>query len=115
MGNIDGLLSCPLPEKIPIPNDDQRMSMIKWGIKIHEPKRDCKYVEYTLPIGWQIVDKSYRSDIPRFCIIDDQRFERIWICGSWKGAYDNELKLYCRKEPFKKYEEEELVSDEKNI
>jgi len=38
--------ACPLPEKIPIPTDEQRMIMIKWGIQLHEPERD--WIKYML-------------------------------------------------------------------
>jgi len=105
MGNT---IECPLPKKIPIPNDEQRLIMIKWGIKLHEPDVECEYIEYILPDGWQIIEQSNRSDLPIFNIIDDQRFKRICIDGSWKGAYDNKLYLSCYKEPFEKIKEKSI-------
>ncbi len=53
----------PLPKRIPNPSEKQRESMEKCGIKITS---DGQFVEYTLPNGWEMVDNSWRRDLPQF-------------------------------------------------
>ena len=87
----------PLPERIPMPNDEQHLLLKSMGIEIIVPENDTEqkqqYVKYKLPEGWKMVDSSWRRDLPDFYIIDDESKKRISIFGSWKGSYDNELRL----------------------
>lgn len=88
--------ACPLPERIPLPNDELLNMMIADGIVINQddittPSGDAKFVTYSLPSGWSIVDKSWRVDLPNYYIIDSCRMTRYYIHGAWKGSYDNEL------------------------
>ncbi len=98
----------PLPERIPMPNDEQLQQLNEIGCTIildavitdntnnttnTKPSRPSEYVKYNLPSGWKMVDSSWRRDLPDFYIIDDKQMKRVSISGSWKGAYDNKLRL----------------------
>ena len=70
---------------------------------ISEPGNDgCVF--YTLPSGWQMVDASWRADLPYFYILDNDKMKRVNISGSWKGVYDNKLRMEIKTDlPFEKY------------
>jgi len=89
-------MALPLPGRIPIPEDDDLLRLIDMGIEIDL----CgdKYVEYTLPPKWKMVDASETDVSPLFCIVDDKNLERVTILGSWKG-YSNYLKMCVWKDP----------------
>lgn len=97
----------PLPSRIPRPNAKQLEKLHALGIKpdleeTEENKKEtrlCKYVRYTLPEGWKMVDNSWREDLPDFYIVDSTLKGRVHISGAWKGSYDNELRLYVLDEP----------------
>jgi hypothetical protein len=105
----------PLPQRILNPYESQRLTMHQMGIDIilDEPiaKPDGsvttpsnKYVRYTLPEGWRMVDAtSGRADLPCFHIIDQECAIRVTIDGVWKGGYDNDLRLHIPTE-LEKYE-----------
>jgi len=50
--------------------------------------------------GGLIHEDSWRQDLPDFNIVDSDNNIRFKISGSWKGPYDNELKLYACPEPY---------------
>lgn len=90
----------PLPERIPRPRTDKQAEQLAamgltWCAEECDAKtgRPVSYVQYTLPDGWRMVDRSRRSDLPDFAIVDSDEMIRITIAGSWKGTYDNELRL----------------------
>uniref|UniRef100_A0A6C0C6X5 Uncharacterized protein n=1 Tax=viral metagenome TaxID=1070528 RepID=A0A6C0C6X5_9ZZZZ len=88
----------PLPERIPLPDDEDMLEFKKMGIEIVPEDPPQQYVKYKLPIGWKTVDSSYRQDLPCFYIIDHENMKRISIHGAWKGTYDNELSLHVLSE-----------------
>src|SRR5947207_1455911 len=81
----------PLPERIPNVHGEQRYKLSAMGIEIVDT--DNQYVHYKLPVGWKMVDSSWRQDLPDFFIIDDKNMTRVSIHGAWKGTYDNRLEL----------------------
>lgn len=89
MGN-DLIKPLPLPERIPVPEDDVLKAMQDVGVKLYingEP-----YIQYSLPAGWKTVDDSVEEDHPDFTIVDDNGQSRFQIYGSWKGNYENWLR-----------------------
>jgi len=88
----------PLPEKIPNPKGKTREAMENCGIAINTGD---DYVGYTLPAGWEMVDVSWRMDLPNYYMVDDQGMARFSISGSWKGTYDNYLEIKTVQEPHK--------------
>lgn len=97
-------LALPLPERIPAPKGDQEKQLNEMGIAIISDRGDDGCVFYALPSGWQMVDASWRADLPYFYILDNDRMKRVSISGSWKGAYDNNLRMEIKTEPpFEKY------------
>lgn len=89
----------PLPQRIPCPDDKTLLCMNKCGITIHD-EYDAKYLEYSLPDNWRMVNDSRREDLPRFHIIDGKNMVHFTIIGSWKGNYDNELDILMVEEPY---------------
>ena len=94
----------PLPERIPKPTKEQKKLFDEWGIKLilenseNGEVKKSRYQRYTLPEGWKMVDASWRQDLPCFHIVDDNSMIRATCSGSWKGAYDNEIRLRVYKE-----------------
>lgn len=60
-----------------------------------------KYVEYTLPPGWKMVDDSWRADLPDYFIVDENDMKRVSVRGSWKEMYDNHLTISIVQKPEK--------------
>ena len=89
--------SLPLPERIPNPEPEVKTRMEECGITIESS--EAVYVSYDLPSGWKLVDQSDRADLPQFYIVDTEDKGRFKISGSWKGTYDNELKIYIVASP----------------
>jgi hypothetical protein len=94
----------PLPERIPRPTPNQINELKNLGIEVNIEEKDekgnpCMYVQYTLPVGWKMVDKSWREDLPDYYIVDIESKARVSISGSWKGSYDNKLRLSILKNP----------------
>lgn len=55
----------PLPERIPLPRKPEDVEKLElYGIVFKN--KDKKYVEFTLPEGWKLVDNSWRSDLPEW-------------------------------------------------
>ena len=105
----------PLPYKIPKPVGDQCELFQEMGIIVcnNNDNENAMYVSYTLPNGWRMVDNSFREDIPIFIIIDNKDMIRVRISGSWKGSYDNKLRMrVCDKLELEKYTkpESELIN-----
>lgn len=90
----------PLPERIPRPDDETSIILQKHGIQVHEELNE-KYLLYTLPEGWKIVDRSHRHDLPCFYFVDANNNVHFAIQGAWKGTYDNQLEIYAIKSPYK--------------
>lgn len=82
----------PLPERIPRPDSKKQMAELEEAGVILEDSTE-RYVGYTMPKGWKMVDDSWREDLPQFYIVDDKNMARFSIHGSWKGTYDNALTL----------------------
>lgn len=115
---------CVLPEKIPIPYDGWRdqfsganvddegnirpskllSELNECGITLGKPVniKGCwqRYVTYTLPPGWRMVDDSEREEYPEFYILDDQWMRRFSIDGKW-SMHDCHLKIRKVQEPTK--------------
>jgi hypothetical protein len=94
--------TCPLPERIPKPTDQQLNIMINWGITFNDldNEQNKLYVPYSLPDGWKIVDQRHRHDLPCSYIIDEKCMKRCVIDGAWKGTYDNYLNLRLYSYPY---------------
>jgi len=45
-------------------------------------------------ITFDIIDNSYRDDLPKIDYIDEHGYKRFVVSGVWKGTYDNELNIY---------------------
>lgn len=104
----------PLPERIPRPSDEVATAFTECGI-VCDLNTSDKYVTYTLPEGWSIVDDSYREDLPIFHIIDAANMIRFSVSGAWKGTYDNILHINKVKEPYEfKRREEKLIPSKTN-
>lgn len=89
----------PLPERIPLPNDERtKIALAEAGVRLHA-EDNARYVKYTLPEGWRLVDDSWRQDLPDYYLLDAENMKRFSIFGSWKGAYDNALRIRVIKEP----------------
>ena len=102
----------PLPERIPVPSQKTLTAMTACGIQLDQESQSV-YREYTLPTGWKMVDNSWRQDLPEYYIVDELGLTRFCISGSWKGSYDNELRISTVHEPkLLKRREEELIPSE---
>ena len=99
----------PLPERIPYPNEETLRAMKADGINVHEKTSESKYVTYSLPPGWKMVDDSLRQDIPVYYILDEQDMRRYSVKGSWKEIHENELFLSKVSMPEKHVPRKELV------
>ena len=86
--------ACPLPERIPIPSDKCAQKMKSDGIVLNNAKNSERYITYVLPTGWDMVDCSWREDLPIWHIVDQNDMKRYSITGAWKGAYDNALEIH---------------------
>lgn len=82
----------PLPERIPKPNDKQALRLKEMGIVV-TPEENKFYWLCALPDGWRWENDSARNDLPCWTVVDNQEMIRVRVVGSWKGAYDNELRL----------------------
>lgn len=89
----------PLPERIPKPDIILANQMINWGFKLRDDGKE--YIEYDMPNGWKLVDKSSMYDIPDFYFVDQNKMAKIRIHGIWRGDYYNELEIMLEGEPFK--------------
>ena len=94
--------SLPLPERIPVPSDNDTELMKEMGFKFGEIVED--HIKYVLPEKWTLKNSSSREDLPNWYFVDEKNMKRIQISGSWKGSYDNELNLRILETP-KKFEE----------
>lgn len=90
----------PLPERIPFPRGEkQKQQLFDMGITWDSEGED-KYVTYTLPNGWQMINATtFRNDLPKWYIVDSEMRKRVCISGSWKGTYNNDLNMDVYKEP----------------
>ena len=89
----------PLPERIPKPSPKDETELNQMGITIGES--ETKYVTYTMPEGWRMVDDSWREDLPEFYILDTEDMKRVSIYGQWKGYGSDRLRLSIIDEPDK--------------
>lgn len=85
--------ACPLPERIPIPSNECAQKMTSDGIVLNNAENSERYITYVLPTGWDIVDCSWREDLPIWHIVDQNDMKRYSVTGSWKGTHDNVLKI----------------------
>lgn len=77
--------------------------MNEWGIQL-DLDGENKYITYTLPEDWDIVDETeFREDMPDWYIVDNNMNKRVSISGVWKGTYDNRLTLSICEEPWEKH------------
>jgi hypothetical protein len=86
----------PLPERIPLPHEHERKSMIEKGFTFGEKKEiEGKwFTNYTLPDGWRFVDNSRRHDLPHWVFVGSDNMVYYAVCGAWKGTYDNDIEFY---------------------
>ena len=90
-------LYCPLPEKIPRPDNYLLKYMKRCGINVHTTTPN-EYVSYDLPVGWNMVNNSRREDLPSFHIIDNKNMIQFTISGSWgQKRYDDHLTITRRQ------------------
>ena len=88
---------CPMPGKMPVPDEENRRNMEAAGFKFIDEsvtnimRKD--YIEYQLPPGWRCEDTSFSGDIRAFEFVDSENKIRWGVDGSWKGAYDCDLRL----------------------
>jgi hypothetical protein len=70
----------PLPERIPRPNEEQSIQLRKKGIVclLADP---CQYVTYTLPQGWQMLDRGQSVEKPHFVVVDTNYAIHLSIWG----------------------------------
>ncbi len=88
----------PLPERIPMPNDNLLEEMNSLGFTVNNNGKP--YVTYTMPTTWHLHNHSWRQDLPEYYFVDENNMARFCISGSWKETYDNELSITMVKEPF---------------
>jgi hypothetical protein len=93
--------ACPLPSRIPVPKGKTLDRMIALGIVVNLEDSDSGYVTYTLPSGWEMVDDSWRADLPNYFMVDASDMKFVQVNGSWKGTYDNCLTISIVTEPHK--------------
>jgi hypothetical protein len=86
-------IALPLPDRIPLPNNEQLLLLNEMGINIENNESE-QYVKYSLPFEWKMIDSSLTPDLPNFYILDDKYNKRVNIKGTWRGSYDNNLNLY---------------------
>lgn len=92
----------PLPTRIPFPSQDIYSKMVDLGFQFGDSycQKKQHLISYTLPSGWQLLDNSYRADIPEWYFVDTDNMCRFAITGSWKGTYDNELYISYINSPY---------------
>lgn len=100
--------SLPLPERIPKPDEKTFAKMKDKNITVDMESNDL-YVSYTLPLGWKMVDNSWRQDLPEYHIVDDNNLVHFSIFGAWKETYDNKLSIRAVENPHKLVPQEEKV------
>lgn len=86
----------PLPQRIPVPTEEQQKQLQEHGIKVNLEglEADQKFVAYELPSTHYMHDDSWREDLPEFYIVrKNTKFACAKIHGSWKVSYDNRLRL----------------------
>lgn len=96
---------CPLPERIPLPDNKTLEDMKKHGIIIDSKYEKIidgqSYVNYTLPKGWKLVNDSDRECVINQYIVDSENMIQYTIYGTWKGTYDNSLEIEKIHQPRK--------------
>jgi len=95
----------PLPNRIPMPDDETLSKMEKLGFKI-EPNSAVEisgksYVEYVMPEKWSLKDNRLRYDLPNYYFVDQDGIAQFHVFGRWKGGYDNDLSITSEKNPSK--------------
>lgn len=96
-------VSLPLPERGPACESDSDLehALTQAGVKFGPRSDEDGMCEYTLPSGWKMMDKSFRQDMPEWFMVDENGFTRARIMGTWKGTYDNRLRIVeCPMEAF---------------
>ncbi len=87
----------PLPEWIPTPSEEQKVTMQSWGFVFPTTFDRTLYGSACVPAippkRWKYVDVSQRSDLPYCQIIDTEGQVRASVHGAWKGTHDNKLTL----------------------
>ena len=92
----------PLPKRVPKPlTEFMAQALLSAGIILNCNEDTEKYVEYTLPKGWCMVDNSWREDLPCFHILDEKGLIRFNVSGSWKGSCEDEIKFSINDTPKK--------------
>ena len=100
----------PLPQRIPNPYGQVKDKMIEYGFELDDDGSD--YITYTMPDGWRLVDDSWRADLPCRHFVDAKNIKRITVQGSWKGTYDNELRIYIADNTLYTPRNEEVIPSE---
>jgi len=98
----------PLPEKIPYPSEEIKNSLKNDGIVLLDEKSK-KYVHYSLPNGWKMVDDSSKQQFPRFYFIDENEMTQYKIFGTWKGYETDYLEISKVESPLKYVRKTEKV------
>ena len=75
----------PFPRLIPRPLIDDREKFKAMGIDldIDQCEHLCRFVEYQLPRGWKVVDKSVTIEDPNFYFVDSDGNNRVRFHGFW--------------------------------
>lgn len=88
----------PLPERAPLPDNDQERQHLE-GLGFVFGEEEGGYVSLKLPEGFSWKDNSYRADIPEWYVIDESGKAILSVSGSWKGTYDNQLRMAVHVDP----------------
>lgn len=94
----------PLPERVPAVGNRERQALAECGVIVEDSERE-RYVCYTLPEGWRMVDISTHPARPDWLIVDNEDNIRFKICGFWQGGYDDMLNWSFYEKPFTKLTE----------
>lgn len=99
MGQSLGIPGLPLPQRIPKPTNETKEALNSCGIQVND-ESDQEYVTYSLPGGWRTVDNSFMAEYPEFYIVDNNNMVKFKIYGSWKGNYENYLRILTIDKPY---------------
>lgn len=88
----------PLPERIPIPDQTQRVSLEAMGFTFGNTPIEG-YLPIAFPSGYHWHNNSWREDLPEWYILNSENLAVVCVEGSWKGSYDNKLELYVYDTP----------------
>jgi hypothetical protein len=91
---MEQLVVLPLPDRIPRPSGEILDAFNVCGILLLlEENTEADFVDYKLPKGWTMIDKSTNEGQPNFHIVDQDSCVRFTITGVWTGLPGSELHL----------------------